>query len=109
MAKQKANPDDPAVFAEFGKIVKLMITFEPASVASYNLMQSPADSLDEEFPYFEANDKFRLQSLIPVAPSTDPAWTQFKTFNGVITFIRGVLEGSKFAPPGSKLALCLDS
>lgn len=77
MAKQKANPNDPAVFAEFGKIVKLMITFEPASVASYNLMQSAVeDGYDEEFPYFEANDKFRLQSLIPAStPAAPPAWT----------------------------------
>jgi hypothetical protein len=32
MAKQDKNPDDPAVFADFGKILRLLISFEPALV-----------------------------------------------------------------------------
>jgi hypothetical protein len=47
--KQKADPNDPSVFAEFGRIVRLMITFEPATVASYNLMSSSAESEDAYF------------------------------------------------------------
>ena len=41
--------------------------------------------------------------------STAPAYEQFYSFNGVLTFIRGVLTGSKFAVTGSKMDLCLTS
>lgn len=55
--------------------------------------------------------KYPLGQLLPApgGAAVAPAYTQFYTFNGVLTFIRGLLEGSKFAVSGSKMDLCLTS
>ena len=47
-AKQNANPDDPAVFADFGRIFRLLITFEPALVTGRLLAPKEEDIAQED-------------------------------------------------------------
>lgn len=129
MAKQTANADDPAIFADFGKIVRLLITFEPALVTGRLLATMEedemadikvADSLTDKESNLLVENFLRKHylgqgGLLPgggggLTPATPkPAYEQFYTFNGVVTFVRGLLTGSKVAPTGSKMDLCLTS
>jgi hypothetical protein len=57
--KQAANAADPTVFADFGKIARLLITFEPALVTgrllatkdeiAVSLSDEGLDGVDEDF------------------------------------------------------------
>ena len=122
--KQAANPEDPAIFADFGKILRLLITFEPALVTGGRLLATQEDEENVVSAEREGQDhgaveryfqKHYLEQLLPGGgggagtTTTPPAYTQFYTFNGVLTFIRGLLQGSKFAIAGSKMDLCLNS
>jgi len=41
------NPDDPAIFADFGKIFRLLITFEPALVTGRLMAAKDDENLIE--------------------------------------------------------------
>ncbi len=54
----------------------------------------------------ELEQGLNINTITTVVP---PAYMQFYTFDGILTFGRGLFQGSNFAPTGSSLALCFDS
>ncbi len=57
---QAANANDPNIYSFFGKIVRLLITFEPALVTGRLL--SPASQAENEVPTFISPQNVTLQT-----------------------------------------------
>ena len=96
------------MYADFGKIVKLLITFEPALVTGRllatrdELAVSGKDETESASEYIVVERYFQkhyLEQLLPgggggaggTTPATKPPYEQFYTFEGVLNFIRGAL------------------